>query len=63
MLMRALRSLPLFRRAAGQCVLDPNPLDDEHAILGLDIALGLRCQVALPSFDPTRLQRATQGPS
>jgi len=62
MLMRALRSLPLFRRAACQRVLDPDPLDDEHPVLDLDIALGLRCQVTLPSFDPTRLQRATQGP-
>jgi hypothetical protein len=41
MLMRALRSLPLFRRAAGQRVLDPDPLDDEHPVLDLDIALGL----------------------
>ena len=61
MLMRSLRSVPLLGRAAFQRVIDPNPLDDEHAILHLDVPFGRRRQVALPSFDPARLQRATQG--
>jgi hypothetical protein len=59
--MRSLRGVALLRRAAFQHVVDPNPLDDEHAILDLDIPFGLRREVALTSFDPTRLQRATQG--
>ncbi len=59
--MRALCRVALFRRAAFQRVADANPLDDEHAILDLDVALGIRRQVALPRFDPARLQRATQG--
>jgi hypothetical protein len=41
--------------------VDSNPLDDEHAILDLDVPFGIRRQVALPCFDPARLQRATQG--
>lgn len=58
--MRALCRVSLFRRAALQRVTDANPLDDEHAILDFDVPLGIRRQVALPRFDPTRLQRATQ---
>jgi hypothetical protein len=61
-LVRSLRSVPLLRRAASQRVVDPNPLDDQHAILDLDVTFGLRREVALSSFDPARLQRATQGP-
>ncbi len=59
--MCSLCGVPLVRRAACQRVADPNPLDDEHAILDLDVTFGIRPQVALPSFDPARLQRATQG--
>jgi hypothetical protein len=60
-LVRALCCIALLQRAALERVADPNPLDDEHAILDLDVAFGIRCQVALPGFDPARLQRATQG--
>jgi hypothetical protein len=43
MLLRSLRSLPLLRRAPFQRVADPNPLYDQHTILDLDVAFGLRC--------------------
>ena len=41
MLMRSLRCLPLLRWAPVQRVVDPNPLDHQHAILDLDIPFGL----------------------
>ena len=50
----------LVRRATSQLIADPNALDDEHAALDLDVALGLGCEVSLAGVDLARLQRATQ---
>ena len=58
--MGSLGGVALLRRAALERVVDPNPLYDEHAILDLDVPFGIRRQVALPSLDPARLQRASQ---
>jgi hypothetical protein len=62
MLVGSLRRVPLVRRTSFECVADPNPLDDEDAILDFDVPFGLRGQMALTGFDLARLQRATQGP-
>ncbi len=59
MLMRSFRHLPLVRRAAGQGVANPDPLDDEHAVFHLDVALALGDQLPAAGLDPARLQRAT----
>lgn len=42
-------------------IADTNPLDDEDAILDLDVPLDIRKKAALISGNPARLQRATQG--
>jgi hypothetical protein len=55
--------LPFVLRAAGQPVSDPDPLDHQDFILDLHIAFSLGAQLSLAGVDPSRLQRATQGPS
>ncbi len=60
MLVRASGGVLLFRRTTPQLVADPNALDDEHAVLDLDIPLGLGGEMSLASVDLARLQRATQ---
>ena len=60
MLVRAPGGVLLIRRATLQLVADPNALDDEHAALHLDVALGLGCEMSLAGVDLARLQRATQ---
>jgi hypothetical protein len=42
-------------------VVDADPLEDEHAVLVLDLTLGLDAVRAPLDFDPTRLQRARKG--
>ena len=59
--MRSLRRFAFVLGATGKLVVNANPLDDQHAILDLDIALAFRCQLAAAGVDPTRLQRASQG--
>ena len=60
MLVRAPGGVLLIRRATLQLVADPNALDDEHAALDLDVALGLGREMSLAGVDLARLQRATQ---
>ena len=60
MLVRASGGVLLFRRTTPQLVADPNALDDEHAVLDLDIPLGLGGEMSLAGVDLARLQRATQ---
>ena len=50
----------LVRRATSQLIADPNALDDEHAVLDLNVALGLRREMAFAGLNLARLQRATQ---
>ena len=60
--VRAFGRLTLVLRTAAQCVVDADPLDDEHLVHEVDLALGLGGQPALARVDPARLQRAAQGP-
>ena len=59
--VRSLGGLALVLRAARQCVVHPDPPDDEHPVFHLDVAFGRRHQSAAARIDPARLQRATQG--
>ena len=60
MLVRAPGGVLLFRRTTPQLVADPNALDDEHAVLDLDVPLRLGGEMSLAGVDLARLQRATQ---
>jgi hypothetical protein len=42
-------------------VVDADPLEDQHAVLVLDLAAGLDVVPILPNFDLTRFQRAGKG--
>ncbi len=60
MLVGAPGSILLVHRATSQLVVDPNALDDEHAVLDLNVALGFRREMAFAGLNLARLQRATQ---
>src|SRR5256885_15858836 len=60
MLVGAPGSSLLVHRATSQLIPDPNALDDEHAVLDLNVALGLRNELAFAGLNLARLQRATQ---
>jgi hypothetical protein len=60
MLVSTASRVLFVRRAAAEFVVHPNPLDDEYPVFHLDVALGLRRQVAFARLDLARLQRATQ---
>src|SRR5207253_4809658 len=60
MLVGAPGGILLIGRATLQLVADPNALDDEHAVLDLDVPLGVGCEMSLAGVDLARLQRATQ---
>jgi len=49
-------------RASYQPVSDTNPLDNENPFLDLHIAFSVGAKLPLAGVDPTRLQRATEGP-
>src|SRR5438552_16846958 len=59
MLVGAPGSSLLVHRATSQLITDPNALDDEHAVLDLNVALGLRREIAFAGLNLARLQRAT----
>jgi len=40
-LVGALRGIPLLSRTSIELVVHPDPFDDQHAVLDLDVALGL----------------------
>ena len=60
MLVGAPGSSLLVHWATSQLIADPNALDDEHAVLDLNVALGLRREMAFAGLNLARLQRATQ---
>ena len=63
--MKAVRpfgSIPLVVWATGQCVVNANPFDHKHLVFQDDITFRLRAQPSLAGVDPTRIQRAPEGP-
>ena len=52
-----------MRRIRAQPQLDVNASDDEHVLIGLDLADSFGDQASFASRDLTRLQRASKGPA
>jgi hypothetical protein len=61
MLVGAARGIAFVLRASLEHVVNPDPFDDQHPALDLDLTLYLRGQMTLAGFDLARFQRATQG--
>lgn len=61
MLMRPQGGVLFVAWALLEQVSHPDPPDDEHFLIDLDIAFGFRYQSSRIGLNPTRLQRATQG--